>query len=519
MTERSIEELCEELEARREASQAGGGEKAVEKQKSKGKKTARERIELLLDPGSFVEIDQYVEHRCTDFGMEDKKYPGDGVVTGWGTVDGRVVYLFSQDFTVLGGSLGEQHAKKIWKIMDLALSNGSPVVGINDSGGARIQEAVDSLNGYGGIFYRNTISSGVIPQLSVIAGPTAGGAVYSPALTDYIFMIDKTGIMHITGPSVIKAVTGEEVTSESLGGARSNNAKSGNAHFFAKDEEECFSQVKKLLGYLPSNNMEEPPVHESGDDPYRLSPRLREIVPTNPNKSYHVHEVLVEVLDGGDFFEVHEQWGTNIVTGYGRIGGQTVGIIANQASKMAGCLDIDCSDKASRFIRHCDAFNVPIVSFVDVPGYLPGTSQEWGGIIRHGAKLLYAYSEATVPLITVVLRKAYGGAYLGMCSKALGADTVLAWPQAEIAVMGAEGAASIVFRRDIEKAEDQQQMRQQKIEEYRKAFANPYQAARRGLVDRVILPEETRREIYLALKSNATKRESLPRKKHSVMPQ
>ena len=519
MTERSIEELCEELEARREASQAGGGEKAVEKQKSKGKKTARERIELLLDPGSFVEIDQYVEHRCTDFGMEDKKYPGDGVVTGWGTVDGRVVYLFSQDFTVLGGSLGEQHAKKIWKIMDLALSNGSPVVGINDSGGARIQEAVDSLNGYGGIFYRNTISSGVIPQLSVIAGPTAGGAVYSPALTDYIFMIDKTGIMHITGPSVIKAVTGEEVTSESLGGARSNNAKSGNAHFFAKDEEECFSQVKKLLGYLPSNNMEEPPVHEIGDDPYRLSPRLREIVPTNPNKSYHVHEVLGEVLDGGDFFEVHEQWGTNIVTGYGRIGGQTVGIIANQASKMAGCLDIDCSDKASRFIRHCDAFNVPIVSFVDVPGYLPGTSQEWGGIIRHGAKLLYAYSEATVPLITVVLRKAYGGAYLGMCSKALGADTVLAWPQAEIAVMGAEGAASIVFRRDIEKAEDQQQMRQQKIEEYRKAFANPYQAARRGLVDRVILPEETRREIYLALKSNATKRESLPRKKHSVMPQ
>jgi len=519
MTERSIEELCEELEARREASQAGGGEKAVEKQKSKGKKTARERIELLLDPGSFVEIDQYVEHRCTDFGMEDKKYPGDGVVTGWGTVDGRVVYLFSQDFTVLGGSLGEQHAKKIWKIMDLALSNGSPVVGINDSGGARIQEAVDSLNGYGGIFYRNTISSGVIPQLSVIAGPTAGGAVYSPALTDYIFMIDKTGIMHITGPSVIKAVTGEEVTSESLGGARSNNAKSGNAHFFAKDEEECFSQVKKLLGYLPSNNMEEPPVHEIGDDPYRLSPRLREIVPTNPNKSYHVHEVLGEVLDGGDFFEVHEQWGTNIVTGYGRIGGQTVGIIANQASKMAGCLDIDCSDKASRFIRHCDAFNVPIVSFVDVPGYLPGTSQEWGGIIRHGAKLLYAYSEATVPLITVVLRKAYGGAYLGMCSKALGADTVLAWPQAEIAVMGAEGAASIVFRRDIEKAEDQQQMRQQKIEEYRKAFANPYQAARRGLVDRVILPEETRREIYLALKSNATKRESFPRKKHSVMPQ
>lgn len=519
MTERSIEELCEELEGKRARVLEGGGEKAVEKQKSKGKKTARERIELLLDRGSFVEIDQYVEHRCTDFGMEDKKYPGDGVVTGWGTVEGRVVYLFSQDFTVLGGSLGEQHARKIWKIMDLALSNGSPVVGINDSGGARIQEAVDSLNGYGGIFYRNTIASGVIPQISVIAGPTAGGAVYSPALTDYIFMVDKTGIMHITGPAVIKAVTGEEVTSESLGGARSNNAKSGNAHFFAESEEECFQQVRKLLSYLPSNNMEEPPGEQTEDDPYRLSPRLREIVPTNPNKSYHVHEVLREVLDGGEFFEVHEMWGTNIVTGYGRIGGQTVGIIANQASKMAGCLDIDCSDKASRFIRHCDAFNVPIVSFVDVPGYLPGTSQEWGGIIRHGAKLLYAYSEATVPLITVVLRKAYGGAYLGMCSKALGADTVLAWPQSEIAVMGAEGAANIVFRREIESSSDQQQTRQQKIEEYRTAFANPYQAAKRGLVDRVILPEETRREIHLALKSNASKRESLPRKKHSVMPQ
>jgi len=519
MSERPIEELCEELLSRREAASQGGGAKAVEKHKAKGKLTARERISLLMDEGSFVEIDEFVEHRCTNFGMGDKVYPGDGVVTGWGMVEGRRVFVFSQDFTVLGGSLGEKHAHKIWKVMDLAMKNGCPVVGINDSGGARIQEAVDSLDGYGGIFYRNTIASGVIPQLSVIVGPTAGGAVYSPALTDYIFMVDKIGIMHITGPAVIKAVTGEEVTSESLGGAKTHNQKSGNAHFFAATEEECYQQVRKLLSYLPSNNMEEAPMKEGGDDPYRLDVSLRDIVPTNPNKGYHVHEVLKRVLDDGEFFEVQPMYARNIVVGYGRIGGQVVGIVANQASNMAGCLDIDCSDKASRFIRHCDAFNVPIVTFVDVPGYLPGTSQEWGGIIRHGAKLLYAYSEATVPLITVVLRKSYGGAYLGMCSKALGADVVLAWPQAEIAVMGAEGAANIVFRREIEKSPDQQQMRQQKIEEYREAFANPYQAARRGLVDRVILPEETRREIYLALQSTEGKRESLPPKKHSVMPQ
>jgi len=519
MMERPIEELCEELLGRREKVSQGGGAKAVEKQKAKGKLTARERIELLMDEGSFVEIDEFVEHRCTNFGMDSKVYPGDGVVTGWGTVEGRRVFVFSQDFTVLGGSLGEKHAHKIWKVMDLAMKNGCPVVGINDSGGARIQEAVDSLDGYGGIFYRNTIASGVVPQLSVIVGPTAGGAVYSPALTDYIFMVDKIGIMHITGPAVIKAVTGEEVTSESLGGARTHNQKSGNAHFFASSEEECFQQVRTLLSYLPANNMEEPPAKEGTDDPYRLDMSLRDIVPTNPNKSYQVHEVLKRVLDDGQFFEVQPMYAQNIVVGYGRIGGEVVGIVANQASNMAGCLDIDCSDKASRFIRHCDAFNVPIVTFVDVPGYLPGTAQEWGGIIRHGAKLLYAYSEATVPLITVVLRKSYGGAYLGMCSKALGADMVMAWPQSEIAVMGAEGAANIVFRRDIEKSADQQQTRQQKIEEYREAFANPYQAAKRGLVDRVILPEETRREIYLALKSMEGKRESLPPKKHSVMPQ
>ena len=519
MSERHIDELCEQLETKREQVREGGGPGAIEKQKSKGKLTARERIDLLLDAGSFIEIDEFVEHRCSHFGMEGKVYPGDGVVTGWGTVEGRPVYVYSQDFTVLGGSLGEKHAHKIWKVMDLAMRNGAPVVGINDSGGARIQEAVDSLDGYGGIFYRNTIASGVIPQLSVIVGPTAGGAVYSPALTDYIFMVDKTGIMHITGPAVIKAVTGEEVTSEQIGGAMAHNSRSGNAHFFAKSEQECFEQVRTVLGYLPSNNMEDAPVKESEDDPYRRDLELRNIVPTNPNKSYHVHEVLKRVLDDGRFFEVQALWAKNIVTGYGRIGGKAVGIVANQASNMAGCLDIDCSDKASRFIRHCDAFNIPIVTFVDVPGYLPGTAQEWGGIIRHGAKLLYAYSEATVPLITVVLRKSYGGAYLGMCSKALGADMVLAWPQAEIAVMGAEGAANIVFRKEIEKAADQQLERQQKIDEYREAFANPYQAAKRGLVDRVILPEETRGEIYEALKATEGKRESLPRKKHSVMPQ
>jgi len=402
--------------------------------------------------------------------------------------------------------------------MDLALSTGCPVVGINDSGGARIQEAVDSLNGYGDIFYRNTISSGVVPQLSVITGPTAGGAVYSPALTDYIFMVEGTGIMHITGPAVIKAVTGEEVSSEELGGSMTHNTKSGNAHFTAKTEDECFAQVRRLLGYLPLNNLEGAPVKESGDDPLREDLQLRTIVPTNPNKGYDMRDVLRRVLDDGDFFEVQELWARNILTGYGRVGGRVVGIIANQANYLAGCLDINASDKASRFIRHCDAFNIPIVTFVDVPGYLPGTEQEFGGIIRHGAKMLYAYSEATVPLVTVVVRKAYGGAYLGMCSKALGADVVLAWPQAEIAVMGAEGAANIVFRREIEASEDGTATRSRKIEEYREAFATPYVAAERGLVDRVILPEATRGEIWKALVGNETKRSLRPKRKHSVMP-
>lgn len=518
MSHRSIEELCEELLQKGSESKSGGGEKALAKQKGKGKGSARERIAEFLDPGTFVEVDEFVRHRCTNFGLEETKYYGDGVVTGWGMVDGRRVYVYSQDFTVLGGSLGEQHAAKICKIMDMALSTGCPVIGINDSGGARIQEAVDSLNGYGEIFYRNTVSSGVIPQLSIIAGPTAGGAVYSPALTDYIFMVEKTGIMHITGPAVIKSVTGEDVTSEALGGSQTHNAISGNAHFTAKTETECFAQVRKLLSYLPSNNLDDAPFTETTDDPYRREMSLRETVPTNPNKGYDVRDVIRKVVDAGDFFEVQALWAKNILTGYARMGGKAIGIIANQANHLAGCLDINASDKASRFIRHCDAFNLPIVTFVDVPGYLPGTEQEYGGIIRHGAKMLYAYSEATVPLVTVVLRKAYGGAYLGMCSKATGADLVLAWPQSEIAVMGAEGAANIVFRKEIEASDDPAAMRSKKIEEYREAFATPYVAAERGLVDRVILPEATREEIWQALETLSTKRDPRPRRKHGVMP-
>ncbi|MDY4032903.1 MAG: acyl-CoA carboxylase subunit beta [Pyramidobacter sp.] len=518
MAVKTIDELCNVLLDKRAKAAAGGGEKAVAKHKAKGSLTARERIDLLMDEGSFVELDEFVEHRCTNFGMENKKYLGDGVVTGYGTVGGRIVYVFSQDFTVLGGSLGQMHAAKICKVMDLALRNGCPIVGINDSGGARIQEAVDALDGYGGIFYRNTISSGIIPQMSVIVGPTAGGAVYSPALTDYIFMVDKISIMHITGPAVIKTVTGEEISSEELGGAKTHNSRSGNAHFFAASEQECFQQVRDVLSYLPSNNMGDAPRVATSDPVSRTEMALRTMVPTDSNKGYDVHNVIKAVVDDGKFVEVQAMWAKNIVIGYASFDGMPVGIVANQASVMAGCLDIDCSDKASRFIRHCDAFNLPIVTFVDVPGYLPGKAQEWGGIIRHGAKMLYAYSEATVPLITVVMRKAYGGAYIGMCSKALGADSVLAWPQSQIAVMGAAGAANIIFRKEIEAAKDPQAERAELISEYEDAFATPYQAASRGYVDKVILPEETRYEVIQALKAHRTKRQALPRKKHGVMP-
>ncbi len=518
MSEKTIDQLCEQVLAKREAAKAGGGEKAVAKQHEKGKLTARERIFKLLDEGSFTEIDEFVEHRCTNFGLEKTVFPGDGVVTGYGTIDGRIVYVYSQDFTVMGGSLGEMHARKICKVMDLAVKNGAPVIGINDSGGARIQEAVDALSGYGNIFFRNVLASGVVPQISVISGPCAGGAVYSPALTDFVFMVDKVGVMHITGPAVIKAVTGEDVTSEQIGGAMTHNAKSGVAQFFSKNEDECFAEIRRLLGYLPSNNMEEAPGAECTEDPYAPNLELRNLVPTNPNKSYNVISVISAIVDQGSFMEAQPLWAKNIVTAFARVGGIAVGIIANQANNLAGCLDIDASDKASRFIRFCDAFNIPIVTFEDVPGYLPGTAQELGGIIRHGAKLLYAYSEATVPLVTVILRKAYGGSYLGMCSKDLGADVVLAWPQAQIAVMGAQGAANIVFRKEIEAASDQNAMRQQKIDEYEDAFANPYQAAKRGFVDRVILPEETRGAIYEALLLTENKKEQRPKRKHGVMP-
>lgn len=518
MPEKTIDELINELEAKRLEVLSMGGPAKVEEQKAKGKLTARERLSLLLDEGSFVELDMFVEHRCTEFGMDRVKAPADGVVAGYGKVNGRLVFVYSQDFTVVGGSLGEMHAKKICKVADLALKMGAPLIGINDSGGARIQEGVDSLSGYGQIFFRNTISSGVIPQIAVIVGPCAGGAVYSPALMDFVFMVKGIGLMHITGPQVIKAVTGEDVTSEELGGALTHNQKSGVAHFACDTEVECFSLVRKLLSYIPQNNMEDPPYEETGDDPGRMEISLREIVPVNPNKAYDVRDVIKLVVDRGEFFEVQELYAPNIVIGFARLSGYSIGIIANQPRHLAGCLDIDSCDKASRFIRFCDAFNIPIVNFVDVPGYLPGTAQEWGGIIRHGAKMLYAYSEATVPKLTVILRKAYGGAYLGMCSKDLGADVVLAWPQAEIAVMGAEGAANIIFRKEIQSASNPEEVRRQKIEEYREKFANPYVAAKRGFVDRVIKPEETRPALIESLVMALSKREARPKKKHGVMP-
>ncbi|MCR4441197.1 MAG: methylmalonyl-CoA carboxyltransferase [Peptococcaceae bacterium] len=508
----------DELRERSRKAEKGGGEKAIEKQHKSGKLTARERIERLLDAGSFTELDKFVAHRCVNFDMAGKEAPGDGVITGYGTIDGRLVYIFAQDFTVLGGSLGEMHAKKICKVLDLAVKMGAPVIGLNDSGGARIQEAVDALAGYGQIFYRNTLASGVIPQLSVIMGPCAGGAVYSPALMDYVFMVKNTSRMFITGPQVIKAVTGEEVTDEQLGGAMTHNRISGVAHFAAEDEEDCFNQIRTLLSYLPSNNLEEPPYVETGDDPERMDETLNEIIPDNPNAGYDMAAVIQKVVDNGEFFQTMPYYAPNILTGYARVNGRVIGIIANQPRHLAGCLDINASDKAARHIRFCDAFNIPVVNFVDVPGYLPGTNQEYGGIIRHGAKLLYAYSEATVPKITIVTRKAYGGSYLAMCSQDLGADQVFAWPTAEIAVMGAEGAANIIFRKEIEGAENPAAKREELIADYRERFATPYVAAERGFVDIVIEPKETRPRLANALEMLATKRETRPAKKHGNIP-
>ena len=508
----------DELRQRRKKIQLGGGQKRIDTQHEKGKLTARERINLLFDEGSFVELDAFVKHRCTNFGLEDIDTPGEGVVIGYGQIDGRLVYAYAQDFTVLGGSLGEMHAKKITKIQDLALKMGAPIVGINDSGGARIQEGVDALSGYGHIFYRNTISSGVIPQITAIMGPCAGGAVYSPALTDFIFMVDKTSQMFITGPQVIKTVTGEEVTAEALGGAMTHNKTSGVAHFVAANDEACIGEIRRLLSFLPSNNMELAPVYESQDDINAIITELDDIVPESPNKPYDMKEIITKVADEGNFFEVQPYYATNMITGFMRLNGQSVGVIANQPRILAGCLDINASDKAGRFIRTCDAYNIPIVTFVDVPGFLPGTNQEYGGIIRHGAKMLYAYSEATVPLITLIIRKAYGGAYIAMCNKELGADVVLAWPTAEIAVMGPDGAANIIFRKEIADSEDPQATREEIIENYKAEFATPYKAAERGYVDDIIEPSATRPRLIDALNMLASKRETRPPKKHGNLP-
>jgi len=514
----SINDLMKTLREKEEKAKAGGGDKKIKVQHEKGKLTARERIDFLLDKDSFVEQDLLVEHRCINFNMDKVEAPGEGVVTGYGTIDGRLVYVFAQDFTVMGGSLGEMHAKKICKIMDMAMKMGAPCIGINDSGGARIQEGVDSLSGYGQIFYRNTIASGVIPQISIIVGPAAGGAVYSPAIMDFVFMVKNIGIMHITGPEVIKAVTGEVVSSEQLGGAMTHNIKSGVAHFAAENEEEVYQMVRKLISFIPSNNIENPPIVESKDDPNRMEETLLNIVPVDPNKPYEMKDLIRYIVDEGDFFESQSYFATNIITGFARLNGYSIGIIANQPKVLAGCLDINASDKASRFIRFCDAFNIPILTFVDVPGFLPGTAQEYGGIIRHGAKLLYAYSEATVPKITLIVRKSYGGAYLAMCSRDLRADQVIAWPTAEIAVMGSQGATNIIFRKEIMKAENPEKVRQEKIEEFKQKFSNPYEAAKRGYVDMVIDPRETRPRLITTLEMLSTKRESRPAKKHGNFP-
>jgi len=518
LMEQSIDDLMKVLQEKKEKIIAGGGEKRIQAQHEKGKLTARERISLLLDEGSFNELDLFVEHRCTNFDMAGKEVPGEGVITGYGTIEGRLVYVFSQDFTVIGGSLGEMHSKKICKVMDMAMKMGAPIIGINDSGGARIQEGVDSLSGYGQIFYRNTIASGVVPQISIVVGPAAGGAVYSPAIMDFVFMVKKIGIMHITGPSVIKAVTGEDVSPEKLGGAMTHNQKSGVAHFAIDTEQEVFKSARKMLGYISSNNMETPPVLTTGDSPDRCEEALLTIVPIDPNKPYEMKDIIRQIVDNADFFESHEHFARNIITGFARLNGQSIGIIANQPKVLAGCLDIDASDKAARFIRFCDAFNIPILTLVDVPGFLPGTAQEYGGIIRHGAKMLYAYSEATVPKITLVVRKSYGGAYLAMCSRDMGADQVIAWPTAEIAVMGSQGAANIIFRKEIDEAKDPEQYRQQKIDEYKERFSNPYAAASRGFVDMIIDPRETRPVLINTLEMLSTKRESLPGKKHGNIP-
>jgi propionyl-CoA carboxylase beta chain len=512
-----IYEKINELYDRRREVELGGGDEKIDKQHEKGKLTARERIDILVDPGSFVELNPFIEHRCSDFGLNGVNGPGDGVVTGYGKVNGKPIYLFSQDFTVFGGALGEMHAKKISNVMDLAVKNGAPFIGLNDSGGARIQEGVVSLDGYGHIFYRNSIYSGVIPQISVIMGPCAGGAVYSPAITDFVFMVDETSQMFITGPKVIETVTGEKISSEDLGGAKVHNTISGNAHFRGKTEEEVLLDVRRLLSYLPQNNEEKPPRLEvSEEEDYRAN--LTDLIPFDAIRPYDVRTVINEIVDEGSFLEVQKEFAKNIVVGLARIKGEVVGLVCNQPKFMAGGLDIDSSDKASRFIRFCDSFNIPLITFEDVTGFFPGIKQEHGGIIRHGAKILYAYSEATVPKMTVILRKAYGGAYVALNSKSIGADLVFAWPNAEIAVMGPQGAANIIFAREIAGSDAPEELREQKIEEYREKFANPYVAASRGMVDDVIDPRETRIKLIQGLEMMRNKKEERPAKKHGNIP-
>jgi acetyl-CoA carboxylase carboxyltransferase component len=514
----SAEEKTEHLQEKREQALLGGGQRRIDRQHEKGKMTARERVEELLDPGSFRELDMFVTHRAVGFGVEERKVLGDSVATGWGTINGRQVYIFSQDFTVFGGSLSEAHAEKVCKVMDLAMKNGSPVIGLNDSGGARIQEGVVSLAGYAYIFLRNVMASGVVPQISAIMGPCAGGAVYSPAMTDFILMTKETSHMFITGPQVIKEVTREEVTFEELGGAMTHASKSGVAHFAAEDEAHCLALIRQLISYVPQNNMEDPPFVPTDDPEGRMDEALRTTVPASPTRPYDMKDIIRRVVDDGQFLEVHEHWAKNIVVGFGRFGGYSVGIVANQPSVLAGVLDIGASRKAARFVRFCDAFNIPLITFVDVPGFLPGVDQEHNGIILNGAKLLYAYCEATVPKVTIITRKAYGGAYDVMSSKHIRGDISYAWPTSEIAVMGPEGAVNIIFRKEIAGAEDPKAERDRRVEEYREQFANPYVAAGRGYVDDVIEPQETRPRIIEALKMLENKRDTNPPKKHGNIP-
>ncbi|MBI5115942.1 methylmalonyl-CoA carboxyltransferase [Candidatus Poribacteria bacterium] len=514
----TVPDKMEDLKKRMAREIAMGGEERVQKQHESGKLTARERLDVFFDPGTFRELGMFVRHRCTHFGMADTFTPGEGVVTGHGLVNGRTVFAFAQDFTVVGGTLGEMHSRKICKIMDLALKNGAPVVGFNDSGGARIQEGVDALSGYGNIFFRNACASGVVPQISAIMGPTAGGAVYSPAMTDWVFMVKNTSYMFITGPEVIKAVTGEKISFEELGGAMTHNSKSGVAHFACEDDRDAIARIRELLSYLPSNNMEDPPVVDLKDSPDRFDPALDAIVPNDPRQNYDMKAIIRLLVDGGQIIEPHQYYAGNLIVCFARLDGRTVGIIANQPMVLAGSLDVDASDKATRFIRFCDSFNIPLITLVDVPGYLPGSDQEWSGIIRHGAKLLWCYSEATVPKVTLIVRKGIGGAYLAMCSADLGADYVLAWPTAEIAVMGAAGAANIIYRKAITSAPDPSEARKEKTREYEELFSNPYIAASRGFIDAVIYPRETRPRLIDALRVLLSKRESRPPKKHGNIP-